>query len=82
MALFLPLFANYCGIIAKKKWTLEELAVSFWSFSTKSLLLTTRFSAYTVFQSLKKQRKWRSACTTIFSKMNFLHSFDTENRDK
>ena len=38
MALFLPLFVNYCRIIAKKKWTLEELAVSFWSFSKGQLI--------------------------------------------
>ena len=29
MALFLPLFVNYCRIIAKKKWTLEELKSHF-----------------------------------------------------
>ena len=52
-ALFLQLFVNYNRIITKKRWTLEELAVSFWSFSTKSLLEQHGFLLTQVFRVSK-----------------------------
>ena len=51
----------YCRKFAKKV-DFGNARVSFWGFSTKSLLQQHGFLLTRFMQSLKKPRKWRTAC--------------------
>ena len=65
-------FCNFLWIFISKEWNHSKYFIpNYFQIDFLFCLFPLRFSAYTVFQSLKKQFKWRSACILHMATVGF-----------